>query len=251
MNKNYNHKPMELLTFQRMEQQNLQASTAEDIRGNAVIAEIQRHYFEASSEEPVEDNELVLFQLMAFTHYHFLFAVTCNMRCHLAEAYSSARSAIDAALIAAQIIFDRDSQEAYVARRHPFDKLIRNYRNAIKDGGNLPHHLVEPLVDLHQKINSFASHADVGAFVHRTKFITGESQRTLVVEYFQFAENEIEREIHNLSLLQLFVIVLDVFSDFLLKEKKTVDQNWVDSLHSLGRSIEDEIEHLRLQLKSP
>jgi len=81
----------------------------------------------------VHENEVVIFQLLTVTHYHFLFSTACLMRCHLSEAFASARVAIDAALIAAQIIYDRASQTAYAKREKPFDSFARYLGNLIKD----------------------------------------------------------------------------------------------------------------------
>ncbi len=91
------------------------------------------------------------------------------MRCHLSEAFASARAAIDAALIAAQIIHDRASQVAYTKREKPFDNFARHLGNLIRDGKPLPHPLVPALRDLYKTISTFAGHADVGSFVHRVK----------------------------------------------------------------------------------
>src|SRR5882672_7531897 len=99
------------------------------------------------SNATVGENEFVLFQLLTFTHYHFLYALACLMRCHLSEAFASARAAIDAALIAAQIIHDRASQVAYTKREKPFDNFARYLGNLIRDGKPLPLPLVPSLRD--------------------------------------------------------------------------------------------------------
>jgi len=44
----------------------------------------------------------------------------------------------------------------------------------------------------------------------------------MAVQYFQFAKNKAERQIHGLTLLHTFVMVLDVFANFLVEEAKSV-----------------------------
>jgi len=94
---------------------------------------------------------------------HPTLATACLFRCHLSEAFGSLRSAIDGALVAAYIIKDRPSQEAYFERRKPFDKLIRHARNPIKEKrlGKLPHPQIPNLIEMHDASSRFASHADI------------------------------------------------------------------------------------------
>jgi hypothetical protein len=101
-------------------------SCPEELRA---LASIQGLYDVVMKNQTTVEQNIILLQLLTFTHYHFLFSTTSYMRYHMSEAFSSARAAIDAALIAAQIIHHRSSQAAYFDRRHPFDKLIRYFKN--------------------------------------------------------------------------------------------------------------------------
>jgi hypothetical protein len=186
----------------------------------------------------VDEDDVVIFQMLTFTHYHFLFSTACLMRCHLSEAFASARAAIDGALVAAQIIYDRPSQVAYAKREKPFDNLARYLGSLIKDGKLLPHPLVPRLFDLHKSFSMFASHADVNSFVHRVKISREPGKKVLTVEYFQFSLSEAERKIHALTLFHTFVMILDVFSDFLVTEQKAVPKEWQDQLRGLGQAME-------------
>src|SRR5205807_624125 len=109
-------RPLDLFKFVSIENEQLMVSLAKDREQFGVISHIQGLYDAACSNREANENDIVVFQLLTFTHYHFLFSTACLMRCHLSEAFASARAAIDAALIAAQIIHDRASQVAYVKR---------------------------------------------------------------------------------------------------------------------------------------
>jgi hypothetical protein len=193
---------------------------------------------------------VVIFQLLAFTHYHFPFSTACLMRCHLSEAFASARVAIDAALIGAFIIKDRALQVAYAKREKPFDKLNRHLRNLVRDKKPLPHPLVGELLKLHDKCSTFASHADIGSFVHRLDFAQSPAQSgpVITVEYFQFAKNQTERKIHGFALLFTFVMILDVFSDFLVSEYEVAPPEWKEELHNLGAEIQIRNDELKIAL---
>jgi hypothetical protein len=203
------------------------------------VAQIEGLYHAAMSNKEIRENDYVIFQLLTFTHYHFLFSFTCQMRCHLSEAFDSVRSAIDAALIAAYIIKNRAGQVAYVNREKPFDNYARYLGNLRKDGKDLPHPLMGTLMDQQKTISRFASHADIDSFVHRVRETKdAEGRRVLGMEYFQFARNDDERALHTISLLHSFVMILDIFSEFLVTEQKTVEPTWIRQLHGLGAKLE-------------
>jgi hypothetical protein len=243
-------RPIDLLGFVSLEHEQFLISLANNREEMAIINHLQGLYSAAMSDMEVGPNEFVIFQLLTFTHYHFLFSTASLMRCHLSEAFASVRTAIDAALIAAQIIHDRASQVAYVKREKPFDKLMRHYKNLIRDGKPLPHRLIQLLVELHDKLSMFASHADVNSFVHRIKTVEDESKRTMVVQYFQFAKDRDERAIHAYTLFHAFVMMLDVFSDFLVSEQKAVPAQWQTELRGLGGKIERRHTDLRERVKA-
>lgn len=240
--------PLDLFGFFSMEEHQLLVSLAKNGEELGIIARLEGLYGEAMSYKAVAENDFVVFQLLTFTHYHFLFSTACHMRCHLAEAFSSARAAIDGTLIAAHIINDRASQVAYVKREKPFDNFARHLGNLIKDKKDLPHPLVKTLFNQHKIISSFASHADVNSFVHRVKKSKQEDQTMMSVEYFQFAKNDIERKIHAFTLFHTFVMSLDVFADFLVAEQKVVPERWKENLHNLGQAIERRVVQLKTEL---
>jgi hypothetical protein len=241
-------RPLDLLRFVSIENEQFLISLANNRDELKILSHIQGLYEAAMSEKSVDESDMAVFQMLTFTHYHFHFSTASLMRCHLSEAFASVRTAIDAALVGAQLIYDRASQVAYVKREKPFDNYARYLGNLIKDGKPLPHRLVPDLFKLHKALSRFASHADVDSFVHRVKITDEQSGKMLSVEYFQFSQNETKRQIHALTLFHAFVMVLDVFSDFLVVEQKAVPKEWQDELRGLGQGIERRHSELKLLL---
>jgi hypothetical protein len=243
--------PPNLLQFLGMEEQQLLVSLVQMQEEMGYIAQLEGLYGAATSYKEMRQDDYVVFQLLTFTHYHFLFTLVCQMRCHLSEAFGSARAAIDAALIGAHIIKDRGAQVAYVKREAPFDNYFRYLGNLRRDGKALPHPLMDTLIDQHKKISSFATHADVGSFIHRVRDTTDEGgNRMLAMEYFQFARDKDERKLHTLTLLHTSVMILDVFADFLIDEQRAIPATWKEQLHRLGAGIERRAKELREKIKA-
>src|SRR6266404_1260811 len=149
---------------------------------------------------------------------------------------ASVRVATDAALIASVIIKDRAAQVAYVKREKPFDKLNRHLKNLVANRADL-HHAVAKLLRLHDLCSSFASHADIKSFVHRIGFTRDGKKRGLEVQYFQFSDNKAQRRVHALNIFYCFVLILDLFADYLVDEQKSVPAEWRDRVVKLGQYV--------------
>lgn len=94
---------------------------------------------------------------------------------------------------------------------------------------------------MHDDCSRIASHADIEVFAHRVGLVDdAQGQESLfTIEYFQFPKETAERRLEFLSLLHVFVVILDVFSGFLVEEQSIVPSSWRDELQSLGGQIED------------
>jgi hypothetical protein len=142
--------PPSILEFFSMEEHQPLVSITKMRDEMQAVALLEVLYRAAMSNKEIREDDYVIYQLLTFTHYHFLFALACQMRCHLSEAFGSVRSATDAALIAAYIIKDRAGQVAYVKREKPFDNYARYLGNLRKAGKPLPHPLMATLIDQHK-----------------------------------------------------------------------------------------------------
>lgn len=234
--------PLDIVRFLSIENEQLLVSFANNKDELALISHIQGLYEAALMHDEIGVNEMVILQLLVFIHYHFLHSQTCLMRCHLSEAFASARAAMDAGLAAAVIIHDRSKQVEYATRAAPFNgQLNRHLKNLVKDNKPLPHPHVPLLLDIYGKVSTFAGHADVSSFVHRaTVDKNDEQQERIFIEYFQYSRNKNERKVHALTLLHQFVMLLDLFADFFVKEQKLLPEAWHTELQTLGGYIEQE-----------
>jgi hypothetical protein len=242
MPENVYDEPQELLHFVSQEHEQFLIAIANERDELRAVNNLQGLYKPALSYIKLTDKaDLIVYQLLGFTHYHFLFATACLLRCHLSEAFNSLRSAIDAALVAAYIINDRPSQEAYFARRRPFDKLMRHARNPIREKRleKLPHPQIPYLIEMYDLCSRFASHADIDSFAHRARQFRDEHGIDwTTTEYFQFSRDPQQQRYYFFSLMHGFAIILDVFSSFLIDEQKKVDEQWRLELHGAIAGIE-------------
>src|ERR1700722_2878513 len=237
--------PPDIFEFLSIEEHQLLVSSRKMEEEFKFIGHLEGLYKAAMSWKTVPENDFVIFQLLTFTHYHLLYTLACQMRCHLSEAFASTRSAIDGALIAAYIINDRAAQVAYAKREKPFDNFSRHLGNLIKDGKPLPHPLMPTLIRQQKLISTFATHADINSFVHRVRLSDEGGTPMGGIEYFQFARDDNERKIHTYTLLHTYVMVLDVFSEFLAVEQKVVPPEWSTSVRRLGGALERRAKELR------
>ena len=235
MPENVYDEPPELLHFVSQEHEQFLIAVANERDELKAVNNLQGLYKAALSYIKLTDKaDLIVYQLLGFTHYHFLFATACLLRCHLSEAFSSLRSAIDGAVVAAYIINDRPSQEAYRARRRPFDKLMRHARNFIRENrlDKLPHPQIPYLIEMHDLCSTFASHADINSFAHRAREFRDEHGIDwATTEYFQFSRDPQQQRYYFFSLMHGFAIILNVFSSFLIDEQKKVGEQWGIELH--------------------
>ena len=161
---------------------------------------MQSLYEEALSKIEGKNDDLVLCQLLYFIHFHFLFSHACLMRCHLSEAFGSARAAIDAALIAAQVIHDRPSGRDYLTGEGPFKNYARYLGNLIANGKPLPHPLVRDLIGIQKTLSKFSVQLHIWGFYIRRAAVTGDAgSEALELQYFQLAESTQRRAFDGLQ----------------------------------------------------
>jgi len=241
---------LDLIKFNAMDCENFNISLINDREIFEFHSRIQGLYAAALSNANIKDEDAIIYNLLFHIHYHYLFATSCMMKCHHSEGFASARSAIDAALIAAHIISDRSSQEAYIARKKPFDQLNRHYKDLIKKNKPIPHAFIPTLIQLHSNISSIAVHADIGTFAHRVRFHSSENiPRSMSMSYSQAPIEQSERVHHHLTLHHIFVMNLDIFSEFLINQSQHLTKEWRINLVNTGIDIGEKIAILSEELK--
>ncbi|MBU6234305.1 MAG: hypothetical protein KGQ41_00535 [Alphaproteobacteria bacterium] len=240
--------PIDILEFVTREQKNFLVSLHNQKEEIAALQHLQGLYEASLTLKEVDEKDLIIIQLLTFIHYHYLYATASYMRCHLNEAYASGRIAIDAALNAGLILQDRSLQVKYLNREAPFDKTVRHYKSLPKKGLEV-HKFIPALIDINQKC-SMLCHADISSFLHRVNIEKSKETQTLYVQYFQFSQDKNEFKIHFLQTIQIFVLCLEIFSEFLVDEKKILPKKWHEELTELGTAIETKINQLRKLLNT-
>ena len=89
MPENVYDRPPDLLHFVNQEREQLLITFATGRDELKVVNLLQGLFGAALSDIKLRSKaDLIVFQLLGFTHYHFLFATACLMRCHLSECPS-------------------------------------------------------------------------------------------------------------------------------------------------------------------
>jgi hypothetical protein len=241
---NPKNKPIDIIDFTSDQQKNFMISFSRLTEEIDILSHIQGLYNASMAYKELKDEDIVIFQLLHFTHYQFLYATSSFLRCHINESFMSARAAIDSALNASWIINDKSTRFAYLNRESPFKGMVRHYRNMMKNNKTLPHEFIPHLVDMHQKFSTL-SHADLASFVHRFDKSPDDSDKILYFQYFQISEDPTLQKVYFLNLLQSFVIILDIFANFLVTDQKVVPNDWKNELLRLGNFIETKTKSLK------
>jgi len=111
--------PPDILAFISMEHEQVLRTLRIDPEDMHFVDHMQGLYAAAMSHiRPKQLPDLVVFQLLTFTHYHFLFSVACFMRCHLIERHdlcSQFASHADADVFAhrSRLITEDNNPDAY------------------------------------------------------------------------------------------------------------------------------------------
>ena len=89
---------------------------------------------------PEEDEAgLLVGQLYLIVHFHLYFSVSCLLRSHLSESFSSTRKAIDASLTAYKIILEPETARRYIERDRYFQFIRASLQNEIKKDPSRTH----------------------------------------------------------------------------------------------------------------
>ena len=191
----------------------------------------------AMAQRQITEDEVIIFQLLTFCHYHLLFSFSSLARTHSAEAFNSVRVAIDAALIAHKLISEPHLQANYIKREPPFDKLLRLYKNKIKDKKESDPRAAR-LVSRHDHCSQYASHADFDAISTKLR-IERTAEETVVQLHYFLKNGPLNLRSQLLVLLHDFVVILDVFGDWLIDSLQKLPPDWRLQLQATGKALEN------------
>ena len=189
---------------------------------------------------PEEDEAgLLVGQLYLFVHFHLYFSVSCLLRSHLSESFSSTRKAIDASLTAYKIILEPETASRYIQRDRYFQFIKASLQNEIKKNSS-KYPLAHILIKLHDSCSEYGSHADISSFVHRIEMneLPGANADLLQVHYFQFPRDSTEYKFYFVLTLQAFLQAFRIFKAFFNKRLKIIDPGWEASIGKLNALLE-------------
>jgi hypothetical protein len=190
---------------------------------------------------PSEDEPgLLIGQLYLFVHFHLYFSITCILRSHLSESFSSSRKAIDAGLSAYKIILEPDTWGKYLESDRYFQFIKSNLQTEIKkDPAMYP--LAHKLIQVHETCSEYGSHADISSFIHRlaVKEVPGTSTDLLQLHYFQFPQNKKEYQFYFVLTLQIFMHIFEIFRSFFDSRLIVIDREWLTAIAKVNNRLEE------------
>lgn len=202
-----------------------------------IFYSLDKIYKEALFDAPVPSLAYVIHPLLFLCHYQLLAGFVSVLRCHISESGAATRIGIDAALAASLLVKEPELSSSYLARRHPFDKLMRFYRNLVRDKP----HTLEPhilhLITRYDYYSQYALHADASCFALRLRVIDI-PKVTMVETYFEIPDNERDFKVEIIQLLRDFCVMADIFSNFLVSHKM-VSKKWPDRLLEILRQLRE------------
>lgn len=225
------------LEFIGLEETNLLASLQNMRQEFDAFSHLDGLYQAAIQHAEVPPSRAIVMQLLLFVHYHLFFSTATLIRCHLSEAFASARSAVDAAMNAYRIIEGHGTQEEYVEGASTFQHTPNYIRKARKKDPTL-FPLADHLLKVHGEFSRSASHADFAVFAHRLEIKSSEREM-IQLGYFQFPKTPPEAKFYFLTLLHTFTVIASVFERFLVEEVKAVPREWSQELRTFGITIEN------------
>lgn len=240
-------KTVDFLAYLGAEENHFLATFASFRHEFDVFIHLDGLYLKAISHaKATHDDDVIVLQLLLFVHYHYYHSAATLLRCHLSEALSSLRAAIDAGLTAYRIIEDRPSQMQYIQRDKSFQYPKSFFQKAHKKNPNtFP--LAAPLLNRRDACSRYGSHADIESFAHRLE-LPKEPGQMLRLHYFQRPKNQREFAWYYLLLMHTFLIILQVFDKFLVQEKRYVTSEWSNSIPQLGKYLEKLMEDAREEI---
>lgn len=223
--------------FTAKEEQNLLISLLKYRPDFEVFTRLDRLFQKPIPLLKIPPTEDTLPKLYLFTHFHLYFSISQLMRAHLSESFASTRKAIDATLSAYEMILHPETIPLYIARNIKFQSIKGHISRARKNDSN-SYPLAEELIELHSICSEYGSHADVSSFLHRSET----KEENIVVQYFQFPQNEGEYHLYYAETLLAYTQMLIVFTPMLTKYAQNLEKSWEEELNKIHTALKAEVE---------
>lgn len=198
------------------------------------------------------NHEAVIVALHNFVHFYLYFSISCLMRAHLSESFSSMRKAIDAGLSAYKIILDPSLVGAYLDEKDKNNKIFKYIKKNIKEEiekGSTKFALAKNLIKIHETSSQYGSHADISTFFHRYEIRDNPNnpdEQKQIFHYFQFPKEEQEYKQYFVYILIAFLEIFYIFKLFF--DSKLTDKSWeetIKDLENLKNDLEKQFNFLK------
>jgi len=176
--------------------------------------------------------------LYLYTHSQMYFSVASYLRCHSKEAFSSTRSAIDAALSAYRVIEEPGSEENYLEGNKEFVFIKQTIKKAlVKNSKSYP--LAGSLIEFHEFCSKYGSHADLTSVVIGTQILESIEKKELLQHYFDRRPRKVDGQYFLIVILTVYLKILEIFLLF-FRQRNTVvvDNAIIPPLNKLSAELQ-------------
>ena len=209
-------------------------------------APIQKIDLKVKDQKNLSDakrHKMTVLALYLYVHYHFYSTMTNILRCHLSDAFSQTRKAIDATLTVCHLVRHPETLNQYLERHGSYLNIKRSIEKANKKP-ETAYADTEGVLKFHEICSQYGSHADASSFVHRAEITEpnelGKSFFRLLM--FQKPDSELEFRYYIIQLIFIYVQMLWLMRDFVGDQTEKFDKDdWVKKINSFGRAVEKEM----------
>ena len=187
-------------------------------------------------------HRMTVLALYLYVHYHLYSTVTNILRCHLSDAFSQTRKAIDATLTVCRLVRQPETLAQYHERHGSYLNIKRTVQEANKNP-DAAYPDTEALIEFHEICSQYGSHADASAFVHRIEITEpNELGKSLFrVHMFQKPESDLEFRYYLVQLILVYTRMLWLMRDFVGAQAENFDNSdWANAIRAFGKSVESE-----------
>ena len=199
-----------------------------------------------------ERHRMTVLALYLYVHYHLYSTMTNILRCHLSDAFSQTRKAIDATLTVCRLVRQPETLNQYLERHGSYLNIKRSIEKANMET-ETAYPDTEGVINFHDICSQYGSHADASSFVHRAEITEpnnlGKSMFRLLM--FQKPDSDLEFRYYIVQLIFIYAQMLWLMRDFVggLAEKFDND-DWSKAISGFGKEVEKEMHEIEQEIST-
>lgn len=190
-----------------------------------------------------ERHKMTVLALYLYVHYHLYSTMTNILRCHLSDAFSQTRKAIDATLTVCRLVRQPETLNQYL-ERHGSYLNIKRFIEGENKKPETAYADTEGVLNFHEICSQYGSHADASSFVHRAEITEpNELGKSLFrLHMFQKPDSDFEFRYYVIQLIFIYAQMLWLMRDFVGGQAEKFDkEDWVKAIHGFGKAVEKEM----------